>query len=134
MPAARPIRRRMMKTRMLTILMLAAAALPVAAQNKLPAIPEELPAPEAKLPVAESCCGTKYLWVDYWVPVRTLYAREYVTKETCGTWTVKYKEEEQTFTETVIRPREVTKQVSYCTTEPVTTTDPVTGQTTTCMQ
>jgi hypothetical protein len=120
-----------MKTRMLTFLMLAAATLPAAAQDKPK--PERLPEPEAKLPT-EPCCGNKVLWVDYWIPVRTLYARDYVTRETCGTWTVLYKDEEQTFTETIIQPREIEKEVTYYTTEPITTTDPTTGAVKTCMQ
>src|SRR5262249_42872000 len=123
----------MMKTRMLTILILAAGAIPVAAQEQGPVKPEMLPPPEAKLPM-EPCCGNKVLWVDYWVPVQTIYARDYVTKETCGTWTVKYKEEEQTFIETVLRPREVEKEVTYYTNEPITTIDPATGSTKTCTQ
>jgi hypothetical protein len=123
----------MMMTRMLTILILAAAAIPVAAQEQGPVKPERLPPPEAKLPM-EPCCGNKVLWVDYWVPVQTIYARDYVTKETCGTWTVKYKEEEQTFIETVLRPREVEKEVTYYTNEPITTIDPATGSTKTCTQ
>jgi hypothetical protein len=122
----------MMKARMLTVLtlgLLAAAGIPCHAQEKPPG--EPIPPPKGPL---EPCCGNKYLWVDYWVPVRTLTARDHVTKERCGTWVVKYKEEEQTFTEMVVRPREVDKQVTYCTTEPITTIDPVTGQSKTCMQ
>ena len=121
-----------MKARMLTVVtlgLLAAAGMACHAQEK----PKEEPIPAPKGPLAP-CCGTKYLWVDYWVPVRTLYARDYVTTEQCGTWVVKFKEEEQTFTEMEVRPREVPKKVTYCTTEPVTTTDPVTGHTTTCMK
>jgi hypothetical protein len=121
----------MMKARMLTILMLAAAAMRIAAQEG-PVNPEKLPAPEAKLPT-DPCCGNKVLWVDYWVPVQTIYARDYVTTEKCGTWTVKYKEEEQTFIETVLRPRQVDKEVTYYTSEPITTTD-ATGCAKTCMQ
>ena len=120
-------------TRMLTILVLAAAAMPAAAQEQAPAKPEMLPPPEAKLPT-EPCCGNKVLWVDYWVPVQTLYARDYVAKETCGTWTVKYKEEEQTFIETVLRPRQIDKEVTCYVSEPITTIDPATGCTKTSMQ
>ena len=121
-----------MKTRTWTIVtlgLLAAAGLPCFAQERGPG--EPIPAPQGPL---DPCCGNKYLWVDYWVPVRTLYPRDHVTTEKCSTWVVKFKEEEQTFTEMVVRPREVSKEVTYCTTEPVTTVDPVTGHSTTCMQ
>jgi len=114
--------------RLLALGLLAAAGLPALAQEKPPDKGEAAkggPAP---------CCGTKYLWVDYWVPVRTLYPRDYVTKDQCATWVVKFKEEEQTFTDLEIVPREVDKQVTYYTCEPVTTTDPVTGHTSTCTQ
>jgi hypothetical protein len=112
---------------LLTLGLLASAGMPCLAQEKPPG--EPVPAPKA---APEPCCGNKYLWVDYWVPVRTLYPRDFVTKHTCSTWEVKFKEEEETFTELEVQPREVTKEVTYCATEPVTTVDPVTGHTTTC--
>jgi len=127
-----------MKTRTLavvTLSILAASALPCRAQDKL-AAQQEKPIREVREGAAkpEPCCGHKVLWVDYYCPVQTLQAREYATKELCSTWKVDYREEEKTFTQMVITPREVTKEVSYCTTEAVTTTDPVTGCTSTCMK
>jgi hypothetical protein len=123
----------MMKSRTWTILtlgLLAAAGLPCPAQER-PPNGEPVPAPKGPL---DPCCGNKYLWVDYFVPVQTLYARDHVVKKQCSTWVVKFKEEDQTFTDYEVRPREVTKEVTYCADEPVTTIDPVTGQTTTCTQ
>jgi hypothetical protein len=110
---------------------LAFAVLPCQAQEK----PEQLPAPSEKptLPT-EPCCGNKYLWIDYFVPVQTLYAKDYATTEVCNTWIVKERDEFYTVTEIEVVPREITKEVSYYVTEPVTTTDPVTGHTTTCMK
>jgi hypothetical protein len=110
---------------------LALAVLPCEAQEK----PEQLPAPSEKptLPT-EPCCGNKYLWIDYFVPVQTLYAKDFATTEVCNTWIVKEREEFYTVTEMVVEPRDITKEVTYCVTEPVTTTDPATGQTTTCMK
>jgi hypothetical protein len=114
---------------------LAGAALPCQAQEK--ELPRELPSPkkEASLPTRpEPCCGIKVLWVDYFVPVKTLYAKEYIREEECGTWEVAYKDEDRVVTEIVITPKDITKEVTYCTTEPITTTDAVTGVCTTTMQ
>jgi hypothetical protein len=123
-----------MKTGMLTISVLgvlAIAVLPCQAQEKA----EQLPAPKEKptLPT-EPCCGNKYLWIDYFVPVQTLYARDYSTTEVCNTWIVKERDEFYTVTEIEVVPRTITKEVTYCVPEPVTTTDPATGHTTTCMK
>jgi hypothetical protein len=111
--------------------MLAAAALPAGAQEKSNL---EKPPVEAKLPT-EPCCGNKVLWVDYWVPVRTLYARELPpVKEPCATWDVVYETKDETVTEIVIEADLQDKEVTYYTTEEVKTVDPVTGCAKTCVQ
>jgi len=60
--------------------------------------------------------------------------QDYIREEACTTWDVDYDDKEITVTEMVLKPRDITKEVTYCTTEPVTTTDPVTGHCTTSMQ
>jgi hypothetical protein len=125
----------MMKTRTLTIVLLsvlAGAALPCQAQEK--ELPRELPAAKKEPSLPEPCCGNKVLWVDYFVPVKTLYAKEYIREEVCGTWEVAYKDEDLVVTETVITPKDVTHEVTYTAHEPITTTDPVTGVCSTSIQ
>jgi hypothetical protein len=72
--------------------------------------------------------------MDYFVPAQTLFAREHVRIEKVPTFRVDMRPEKRTFPTTVIEPREETRDVTVCTTEPVTTIDPATGKETTCMQ
>ncbi len=124
-----------MKTRMLTlILALAMTALPCQAQTKPK--PEKLPVPkeEPTLPAPEPC-GSRVLWVDYWVPVQTLHLQpDYVRTEKIATFALEYKPEERTFTTTVLRPKDITREETYSCIEPVKSIDPATGSETTCMQ
>jgi hypothetical protein len=124
-----------MMTRTLTLVLLSiltGTALPCLGQEK-----ESLPLPkkEASLPVAEEpACGFRVLWVDYYVPIPTLYASEYIRQDEVGTWEVAYKEVDQVVTEMVLTPKDITREETYTCMEPVTTTDRVTGHCTTCTQ
>jgi hypothetical protein len=120
---------------MVLLSVLAGAALPCQAQEsgKIQEIPP--PKKEASLPVeAEPGCGLRVLWVDYFVTIPTLYAREYIREEAIGTWEVAYKDVDQVVTEMVLIPKDITREECYTCMEPVTTTDPVTGHCSTCMQ
>lgn len=126
-----------MKTRTLTLALL--SVLVGLAQHCLAqeSRPETIPPPkkEASLPVeAEPGCGFRVLWVDYYVPIPTLYAREHIRVEEIGTWEVAYKDADQVVTEMVLTPKDITREETYTCMEPVTTTDPVTGHCTTCTQ
>lgn len=126
-----------MKTRMLAILAFSLLGMATfsPAQEKQPAKPEPLPAPKEKA-AAEPPCGTRVLWMDYWVPVQTIHApkEDYVRTEKIATYAIVYKPEERSFPTTVLKPREITHEETVCCTEPVTTTDPATGCQTTCLQ
>src|SRR5438128_107901 len=123
-----------MKTRMLAVVALVAASLPSLAQEKPSLIPEKLPLVKEQptLPKPEPC-GTRVLWVDYWVPVQTLHLLpDFVRTEQIATYAVVYAPEERSYPTTILRPREVTREETVNCEEPVTTVDPVTGATTTC--
>jgi hypothetical protein len=129
-----------------------AAALPCLAQEKPEPLPERpaqekaAPVPEQLPPIVEiqSVPGVhgcdcpappwKALWVEREVPLQTLVPREVIREEKQKTLEVLYREEKRTFTEVVIKPREIQRQVTHCRMQPVTVTDPCTGHCTTVMQ
>jgi hypothetical protein len=124
-----------------------AAALPCLAQEKpeRPAQEKAAPVPEQLPPVVEiqsvpgghgcDCPAPwKALWVERDVPLQTLVPREVITEEKQKTLEVLYREEKRTFTEVVIKPREIQTQVTTCRMRPVTVTDPCTGHCTTVLQ
>jgi hypothetical protein len=128
-----------MKTRTLAIVAFALfrlATLSPAQEKGLPK-PEPLPAPKEKVATeAPPTCGTRVLWMDYWVPVQTIHApkEDFVRTEKIATYAIEYKPEERSFPTTVLKPRKITREETVTCTELVTTTDPATGAVTTCMQ
>src|SRR5262249_38122158 len=135
---AYPLRRSLMKTRMLAILAFSLLGIPTLARAqegpRMPK-PETLPPPkEAALP--EPPCGTRVLWMEYTVAVQTIHAPkdDFIRIEKISTYEIGFKEEERSFPTTVLKPREVSREETVCCMEPVTTVDPVTGHQTTCTQ
>src|SRR5436190_12707590 len=101
-----------MKTRMLAVLALVAASLPSLGQDKPPLKVEKLPVVKEQptLPAPEPC-GTRVLWVDYWVPVQTLHLLpDFIRTEPIATYAVVYAPEERSYPTTVLRPREITRE------------------------
>src|SRR5262245_5570397 len=137
-PPSCEIRRRLMKARMLTIIVagvLAGWCLPGRAQDSQPPAPEKLPPPQEKspeklpppkekgvtAPATQPPCGERVIWMDYFVPVQTLHApkEDFVRTEKISTFAIEMRPEERTYPTTVLRPREITREVTVCTTEPV---------------
>jgi hypothetical protein len=94
-------------------------------------VPEKLPPPPS---LEDLIPGCRAVWVDYVVPVQTLYARPAPVRELVTVYEVFYRPEKRVVSDVVLEPREVTREVIVCTTEPVTTTDPVTGHCCTVQQ
>jgi hypothetical protein len=111
---------------------LALAALPCPAQEGKTE-PKALPAPVET--AAEQPCMKERTYATYrlhWVerdapPAEKLVTREVTNQEPVCTWELDWREEKHVHTELVLKPREIVKEVVCCTTEPVTTKDPVTG-------
>jgi hypothetical protein len=125
-----------MKTRLqpgLAVVLLAFVARPGQAQEvgqSPPAVPPILaaPCPEPGPPPCEKT-RTEYRihWLPREVPVEKLTLREAVTKEPRTNLELGWQEEKVVRTELKLKPREVVKEVTRCTVQPVTETDPCTG-------
>jgi hypothetical protein len=116
-------------------MLLAALMFGFAAEARAQAQLEQMPAPQREkgppppVPSLDNLVpGCRAVWVDFAVPVETLHPREVIVREPVTTLEVVYRPERRKVSEIVLEPREVTREVTVCITEPVTTTDPVTGK------
>lgn len=87
----------------------------------------ESPSPGCSAPCEKVTTTYKLHWLerDITIPTRTL--KDVTNKETRQTVELDWVEEKRIRTEVVLKPREIVKEVTICTTQPVEEIDPVTG-------
>jgi hypothetical protein len=119
------------------VTLLAWAALPSPAQEKLPQPQEKPPVVETPPPLVGPCCptecrpecnGLRVRWAECDVPIHVLVPREVTTEQKRPTVEIAYRAEKRKVTDMVLKPKEITCEVPCTTLRPFQDICPHTGE------